>query len=111
MNFKQYLEQHHGWTPKAVSAKTHAVTYFFQRGAERLEMECLPNGKTVLIWGSQKVTIPDREEIGAAFGRKATEQDLLRVFDQVLERLEEAQKPEDRREIEGAFKRHARQKM
>ena len=112
MNYKQYLEEHHGWVPVAANARTHSVTYTFKnRRGEVLTMECLPTQETILIWGSEKRTIPNADDISKALGKHATENDLLRIFDQVLERMEDAQKTSDRREIEGAFKRHSRQKM
>lgn len=113
MTFKQYLEQHHDWEAVAVNARTQSITYTFRnrRHGGTLTMECLPSQSTILTYGSERKTIPSIDDVSKAYGRKATEDDMIRLFDQVLERMEESQKTEDRRFIEGAFKRHARQKM
>ena len=109
MNYKKYLEEHTNWAVQSVHTQAQSVVYKWRRPGVpgTLEMELLPEAAVVLTLGNERRTIPSPDVVSKVYGREATDMDMLKLFNQVLMRLEESCKG-DMRDIEQAFGRYSR---
>lgn len=113
MNYKQYLEENTGWRVVDAHVQAQSVIYScrHRKFEETLVIEILATSATVLTLGKERKTIPSKSDVSKTYGREATELDMLRLFNQVLQKMEERLKSDSQRDIESAFNRHARQQM
>lgn len=110
MTIKEYLEQHQDWKAITVSARTATVEYMFvnKKTNKKLTLEYKPDTSIVVVYNNNRKVIPSKQQMSVAYGHKVTDDDVLRLFDMVLVKLEETDKTDADNAIEREMDKFSR---
>lgn len=105
---KQHLEAQ-GW--KAWSAVTagQSVIYKFSNRRKELQVELCADGRTKVTYDNDTRVVPNRADIAKALNKKeASDIDVIRIFDQVLNTLIDRHRDATTADISDSFGRFSR---